>query len=637
MKYFFLIAWFVMLGFVLDAQGHSYVFQHFNSKDGLESDKANCILQDSKGYYWIGSDNGLQRFDGKYFTSILPEKSTKSHLLTPIIITDPILEDKDGNIWGQSKGFIVIYHPLTGKSDSLRINDDSTKIKTSNICYFCKDAENNMWIATYQNLYKYNFKLHKAILFLHLFQQSSEPHWPKLLYDPSHHVLWITREHEILMINPADKTIRTPFKNTPVEQYGRISESPVALFLDSKNNLWFSDWEGIVHRYNIINFQTKLYDVPLKNKASKNLIRSPIYSFIEDKDGLIWMGSLGQSFLFYDEQKDLISELPVFNSIPYSFHYERDIFDLLMDNEGNIIACTDKGLSVFSRTFRNFITIDENNIINPVPEAYVTSIFETSEGDILVGTWGNGLLFYDNNFHLKKHFFNNSPTSLWRVYGKNMVCCIAEDHIGNVWIAYQSGLLGRFISTTQSIHFMNAPELEQQNIRVMKCDSNGILWLGLNSGSLIKWDSKINKFRVYPHSQLSSISTGSISDILITSNEEMWISTLNNGFFRFDPVNEKIAETYPVTNQDSSKISLYSLTQLNDSIIGISTSNSGILFFNHHQNKFTSLTTRDGLPFNNISGIATDRNNNLWVATHRLLRVNSNNHEFALFGEEVVF
>jgi ligand-binding sensor domain-containing protein len=84
------------------------VFQHITSKDGLASDKANCIFQDSKGFYWVGTDNGLQRFDGKNFTNVSPGTGYKNGNLSSVAVIRPILEDKQGNIWENSAGFISI-------------------------------------------------------------------------------------------------------------------------------------------------------------------------------------------------------------------------------------------------------------------------------------------------------------------------------------------------------------------------------------------------------------------------------------------------------------------------------------------------------------------------------------------------
>ena len=80
--------------FRICAQQQSYVFQHITSKDGLAADKANCIFQDSRGFYWIGTDNGLQRFDGKNFSDVLGDRQKKNNY-APTALSSPLLEDKE--------------------------------------------------------------------------------------------------------------------------------------------------------------------------------------------------------------------------------------------------------------------------------------------------------------------------------------------------------------------------------------------------------------------------------------------------------------------------------------------------------------------------------------------------------------
>ena len=158
------------------------MFQHITSKDGLAADKANCIFQDSKGYYWVGTDNGLQKFDGKNFSNILSGNGDKNGT-SSIVTNAPILEDKEGNIWAHSGGSISVYHPLTGKSENIEIHDYSLNSAASAIQHFCKDEWGDIWLLTYTNLYKYDYKIHKPVLWSHVFFKVPGYPWAKIIYD----------------------------------------------------------------------------------------------------------------------------------------------------------------------------------------------------------------------------------------------------------------------------------------------------------------------------------------------------------------------------------------------------------------------------------------------------------------------
>jgi ligand-binding sensor domain-containing protein len=521
-----------------------------------------------------------------------------------------------------------------------QINDDTSNSATSDIRYFCKDEWSDVWIVTNLNLYKYNYQIHKAILWSHLLAKEDMRPQMKIIYDNTKKGLWIIGGRDIILADIKGKKITTPFSNhapsKPTIQRSIAYEYPVDLFIDSKQNLWFSVWEGLIYKYNTLSFQKEMYAVPAGDVESKTLNRPVAYCFEEDGEGKIWIGCYGQGFFYYDEKKDSIQAVSVNNKIPYSFHYEQDIYDLCRDNEGNILACTDKGISILTHSFRQFNTLDENNLLNPFPKASVTSIFETSSGDILAGTWGKGWLMYDKSFRLKMQFYDSNPPTYWRDFRKNMVWSFAEDLSGKIWIGYQYGLIGIFDTSTRHIQFVDPPEFERKTIRAMGCDAKGNIWFGLHSGFLGKWDPAKHKFFMYKNSlQLSKEYAAPISNILINAKEEIWIATDQNGFYRFEPVQEKIVEKYTIRKSDSTLDFVNSLTQINDSIISVHTASKGVLLFNQIQKTFTSITMQDGLPVNHIYGLAEDRQKNLWIATtNGLLRLNSKNHKLVFFDEE---
>jgi hypothetical protein len=206
LQFYFLL---FLLPVNLCAQQQSYVFQHITSKDGLAADKATCIFQDSKGFYWVGTDNGLQRFDGKNFSNILSRKVGKDSI-SSVAISTPLLEDKEGNIWGHSGGSICVYHPRTGQCENIEINDNTGNAVASDIQYFCKDEWDDIWILTYLNLYKYDYKVHKAALWSHVFLKKQGFAWAKIVYDRTKKGLWIVGGPAIILIDI--KTKQPPSK-----------------------------------------------------------------------------------------------------------------------------------------------------------------------------------------------------------------------------------------------------------------------------------------------------------------------------------------------------------------------------------------------------------------------------------------
>jgi signal transduction histidine kinase/ligand-binding sensor domain-containing protein len=620
------------------AQQQSYVFQHLTSKDGLASDNVTCIFQDSKGFYWLGSENGLQKFDGKNFSNAPFGKKYRNGSIITDPVFYPISEDKQGNIWVHHINFISVYHPLTQRISHIEIRDDSMHPTLSNIKNFCKDASGNMWIVTAENIYKYDNNKNASVLWLSIGQSTNKANATYLLYDDNKKALWLARNREILSIDILTKKIEKPFFEIPEKVKIADGHAINVFWMDSKQNLWFSDWKGLLYKYNTSSYEKEVYGKLYNNSKSKTTNKKPqITCFIEDSHGTVWIASHYGGLSYYDEKRNSITSIAVNNNLP-SFHYNYFVNSLYRDAEGNIWAGTDKGINVFNPSFQQFTTIDENNVLNPFTKTEVTKIVETTSGNILVGTWGNGWFIYDQDFRLKKHFYHTStPYANNQQNKKNLVWSFAEDGNGKIWIGYQYGLIGIYDTVTQHLQYINVPEFEGKTVMDIKCDAKGNMWFGLYSGFLGKWDITKKKFIIYKNLlRLPPEEYASVSSILINKQNEIWVATNGNGFYCFDAVHEKVTERYANREPDSTlDNTVASLTQINDSIIGVATYSKGFLWFNQKKRSFSSFTINDGLPTNYVYGLGQDKQKNLWIATtDGLLRLNKDKHKLVSFDEE---
>ncbi|CAN5268004.1 sensor histidine kinase [soil metagenome] len=625
--------------FLLPIAGFSqqnYIFQHLTTKEGLQSNNVNCIYQDSKGFMWLGTDNGLQKFDGKNFQNIVSRKGPRNNTITTEAVFYPVLEDKQGNIWIHNINFISVYNPLTGVVSRIEIADDSMHPGSSNIRNFCKDDLGNMWIVTEDNIYKYDFYKSKPELWLPIRQGPRKSVQTFIIHDLNRNVLWLASDRDIFMIDVVTKKTKRPFPDELYDKTNPPSKYPFSSFwIDSKQNLWLGDYDGLLYKYNTLTYKKEVYEEYYSHNNPKTQIKKPYpSSFAEDSNGMLWIGLYYGGLSFYNPKENIIQSIAVNNNLPSSLHYDHYLNTLFRDYEGNIWAGTDKGINIFNPSFQQITTIDENNVLNPFPKSEVTKIFETSSGNILVSTFGNGWFIYDKDFGLKKHFYFNGKSGENK---KNLVWSIAEDHNGKIWIGYQHGLIGIFDTVNQHIQYINVPEFEGKTVMAIHCDAKGNMWFGLYSGFLSKWDITKKKFFIYKNLLgLPSEENAPISSVLINKQNEIWVGTNGNGFYCFNPLQEKVIERYSNKKPDSTLDNgVNSLTQINDSIIGISTNSKGFVLFNQKQKQFSSFTINDGLPTNVVFGLAQDKQSNLWIATNSgLLRLNQEKNILASFDEE---
>jgi signal transduction histidine kinase/ligand-binding sensor domain-containing protein len=610
------------------------VFQHITTKDGLASDNVNGIFQDSRGFFWLATGSGLQKFDGKNFIEILSGKGAGNRHILAGSVVGLTLEDKRGNIWMLNLFSVSVYHHLTGKIDHIEINDDTVNADFAGIRCFCMDEWGNIWIATSLNIYKYDYNKNKCILWMPI-GRGNKYNATFLVYDPVKKGIWLARDQDILLIDLKSKKIKQPFSENATD-YGKI---PAGHFIstfsvDSKQNLWFSDYNGLLYKYNTLTYKREVFNTFYDSNKNKITEKGPeALCFAEDNNGVLWMGSYDNGLLYYDEKQDLIRSFRVNKNLPASLNYDYYINYLFRDNEGNIWAGTDKGINIFNPSFQQFTTVGEDTSIVSFPKSEAIKIFETSAGNILVGTFGKGWFMYDKNFKLKNQFYAHNKAS---VDNKNLVWSFAEDHQGKVWVGYQHGLISIYDTISNINQYIQVPEFKGSSVMAIECDAKGNMWFGLYSGALGKWDVTRQKFFIYKNLLRPNEQNANINDMLINKQGEIWVATIGNGFYCFDPVKEMITERY-TNGKPGPAIDniVQSLTQINDSVMGIATSYKGFLWFNKKQRSFLSFTMNDGLPINSVHGLAQDHQNNLWIATtNGLLRRNSNDAKLTSFVEE---
>jgi signal transduction histidine kinase len=325
------------------------------------------------------------------------------------------------------------------------------------------------------------------------------------------------------------------------------------------------------------------------------------------------------------------------NNLPTSLHYNYSITFLYQDKEENIWIGTDRGINIFNPSFSAFNTVDENSPLSVFQKLEVTRILETTAGNILVGTWGKGWFLYDKNFRLIKQFYDpNASKKSDIAFRKNLVWCFAEDKDKKVWIGYQYGLLGVFDPSTQLIKFTYVPEFAHSTIQCMRFDGQGNLWFGLNSGFLVKKEAIQNKYFVYKHARQFTKIPSPISDLVTDNDNNLWVATNYNGFYSFNPEAKKIITQYSDDGENSTfDNSVHSFTVIDDSILAISSFFKGLILLNRKSKKTVSYTMQNGLPANSISGVAKDRQGNMWIATvNGLCRMSKDGKNMAIFDED---
>ncbi len=331
------------------------------------------------------------------------------------------------------------------------------------------------------------------------------------------------------------------------------------------------------------------------------------------------MGARKKGLLEYRYEADTFRLIHRNRQTQGDLDYNEYLLCLTEDREGNIWIGTDNGILIFNPYRQQFQSVNLPHYKNEVLHTTsVTSLFQTKKNDIWAATFGQGIQVFDEQLRYKKTY--SYKASIPRRLGEpgNRVWSFLNQPDGKILIGSQHGWLSVFDPESENFINSQPAALKNNTIISMVPDSSQNTWFALYSG-LAKWDHKKNSFIKYP--DLISYHENSqeqVFDILIDQQQNVWVASQTNGLQKFDPTSCRFTKMYvPEKNNPHSisDVSIQCITKINDTLFALGTSSGGINLFNRYTEKFSYITTRDGLAGNNISALYFQAPHDLWVAS----------------------
>ncbi len=601
----------------IKAQQSNYIFQHLTTKDGLASNFIQSIFQDSKGFYWVGTTSGLQKFDGYTFSK--PLTAGKDLLPSP-----QITETSDGTLWISGEHFLYQYNRINEHFIPIVPDDEKAKMNLKVL----EDISGNIWLVNAFHIYKYDAASKKLITWMTLPPIDPAMTFGAMAFNKDENIIWIQNGITLYKISPLKRKILKE-ENMP--------HQAATLWVDG-NYLWLSFWTQHLCRYNLITGKKDWFLMPLRNKKSGPVSYAVAFCFVKEKAGRLWIGSIDGGLWYFDEPCTKIIQVKTDNQRVESFHYNEVVYSIMKDRSDNILVGSDKGINIFNPS-QHFYTINNTDLPTKGSPSFISQKpFETSTGDILIPTQSGGWLQYDNNFRFKKSFtavLNSHSSAIDK--NKTTALCFAEDKKGRIWIGHPGGLLEIYEPQTGNVSYQVVPEFKKNSITNIQCDSTGNMWFALrsNNNNLIKWDVGLKKYKAYDDSLLDTKGS-QVASMIVTKQGDIWVQTFGNGVYCFDPVREKIVEIHR-NELPPYKIpsSVQGISSLNDSVIAVASFAEGFYLINTIQKKSRHLGTDEGLPSNIARSIATDSHNNYWIAMlSDLVRMDKAGKKIVSFDED---
>ncbi len=623
MKGRYYLFFFLILPVAVIGQHKGLKFEHIQTDAGLSQSNVISILQDSKGFMWFGTRDGLNKYDGYKFTVYRNDPKNKNSISNSYI--PAIVENSKGNLWiatwggglnlfNREKGTFTAY-----KHDPKNPNSISGNFITA----INEDSNGNLWVGTEgAGLDMYDKQKN---IFIHYKLDSNNnnsisDNFIRTIFEDKENNLWIGTMHGGLnLFNKNSKTF-TRYQHDQSVPSSLCFNDIYSIFEDSKQQLWIGTNGGGVDLFDrTLNvFHHFKNDPHNPNSLSKNYVRV----INEDDKNNIWIGTENGG-------------LSVMNNTTHIFHtYLHDevdntslsnnsIYSICKDTKGNMwLGTFSEGINLINRDDQ-FAHYKHTSSANSLSDNKVLCIFEDSGKDLWIGTDGGGINLFDPVTESFTHYLHNA-TDANSICG-NYVLNIAEDKRNNLWFGtWGDGITVFNKAKNTYTHFKNDPKdansLSNNNVWNVYEDKDSIMWVGTYGGGLNKYNSATKSFIKYRYNQNNKdgISSDNIYSIFDDGNGHLWIGTDGGGLNRFD---KKTLIFKHYLHDDNNKNSIASnsvghIYQDNKGILWIATS-GGLSSLNPKTNFIKNYTVEDGLPNNNVFGIIGDDKNNLWISTNK--------------------
>lgn len=613
-------------------------FERIQTEDGLSHTYINALAQDSTGYLWFGTQEGLVKYDGYSFTTYRHDPNDSSSIDNNRI--ESLYVTRDGSLWIGTSSGLNRCRPGSSRFERFIYDPDKPSgMAPGQVNDMTEDANGRLWLATQSGgLVRFDLDENRFERFLadstapeHLLSDQVRT----LMFDRKG-FLWIGTGETfnpgilgggLLRFNPLTGEVRR-FRHRPDDPSSLLDDRVSALMEDRNGHLWIGTGQAGLHRYNpktesFILFQANPSDPHQLHAPQTSQIpwsATPHVRFLhEDQRGWIWIGTFGGGVHLYDPNSH---QLRKFSHDPLDSGSLNDnlVWSFLEDYQGRIwIGNLIGGLHKVDPASRKFHSYqhkpgDPHSLTN---NGIMGLCLSNSDSNTLwVTTRTQGLNKLDLSSGRITRFRNRpkDPNSLaddglWSAY---------EDRSGALWVGTQKGLDRLDPGSKEFRHYRHDPDdsnsLSGQSVTRIFEDSHGIFWIGTWGSGLNRWDRSRKQFTRYSFFRGGHISyENSIFVIHEDRRGKLWTATWLGGLYRFDNENDRFQEIPALRN-----IGANYLYEDQEGQFWIGTNDHGLICFDPATDSILkTYTISDGLPSNALYGILPARNKGLWLSTNK--------------------
>ena len=614
----------IIFSLVSTAQVNELLFQHLTRSNGLPVNGVRCFAQDSSGFIWIGTEEGLYRYDGFNFKAYYAQpgkaNSIKSNWVNSICVT------RKGLIWLATIGGGAVLMNSNGKV--LKLFNSSTnplfleKSDWSNVV--SEDRQGNIWLATADGLFRISAGGMQVERF-DLTKIQSTNSFSTFFFDLNDNI-WLAGSTGLVVFDAARSVFKDPsaFPHCCTEiRNTRYLMNNIALH---GNELWYSSWMPDLGVFDTSkNIHTIIYSGKGVAKPDYSRIATVFYT---DSRNAFWIGTLNGLYVSKAGSGKISASFFHESENPNSIIDNR-VRAILEDRDGNFWFGTENGISIarpYSQWIRNIsVNSGTQYAFGNKP---VNDIIEVDSNSILIGTYqADGLYLTDRNFNVKKHF------SLETLYDW-------------IWTHYDDKIRGQVLISTQlgmMVYDKRTKELKIEDRGLFKnrypvssfvAISDSVLWLSRFSNSFAWLNLNSGNYKEYDIRNLGE----KHHNLLIDKDRDnnIWLVPSGASPLRFDAQAEKIAQRFPMNDslQALRNDGIYFFKDL-DEYFMFGYQLNGITLYHKKTKTYEHFSKADGLPSNEMRAAVVAKDGTAWIATlNGIIHFDPRTKKFKSYGFE---
>ncbi len=582
-------------------------FYLLDMESGLAHNVVNSIEQDSLGYIWIATIEGISRYNGSHFLNFKQNAQAADQSLANNFIQQIRLSD-DGKLLIATDGGVNIYNLKEERFDLFQQKDG---LLTNSISSLYETPEGKIIVGAYRygiQIIDAKGKVAYSLSHDATDAGSLSSNQVTAITMQGDSIAWIgTFNGGLNKLNIKTKSNRRLFQETSSSPASQIN----ALYTDGEANVWVGTKAGI----KVITGKGDTLAISQGDDQSKGLSDGEVLSFEEDKLGNMWVGTRngGLNILpiadFLESGRiDFTWYLPRSDG---SSVFNRTVSAIKRSKDGSMWLGTSTGLNFVSPRGEPIKLLQRNpNSLQTLSHNRIGAVATGVDNKVWIGTDGGGLDLYEPKTRTFKNY--HQQPGVRGSLSNNYVISLKEDSKGRLWAGTYHGGLNRLDQRSGIFyHYLQGGVQDGVDVRVIAEDQNQHIWVGTNQGGLYRYSESSDSF-----DYIETLGKIDIRAIAFDSQRRLWLATFGSGVICYDPETQQVIPYHESTVENMPGNIYFCIDVLPNQEVIAGSRYGGLVRISPANQDIRVFTESDGLSNNTISSMVTDSRGLVWLGTY---------------------